>query len=829
MHVDYSSNRLIRTFRRFAGALVLSSFVATCGSASAQSDDLTAAGDAIDFSHQIVPILRKHCVECHGGREAKGGFSMNTRELVVNSGHVEVGKPDESYWIELIESDDPDLQMPPSDKPRVSDAERQLIRRWLAADVVWDDGFSFAETSYEPPLRPRRPELPPAIEGRDSPIDRVVGGYLDRQGAAFPGAIDDAAFLRRVSLDLVGLLPDVKTLEAFVADSSPDKRARMIDQLLTDDIAYADHWLTFFNDLLRNDYSGTGFITGGRAQITTWLYDSLRKNKPFDVLARELIAPPTAESRGYIDGIRWRGEVSAGQTVEIQFSQSISQSFLGINMKCASCHDSFIDRWKLDEAFGLAAIYAERPMEIHRCDKPVGRQAVAGWLFPEIGQVDATAPRDERLKQLADLMTHEDNGRFTRTIVNRLWYKLMGRGIVHPLDAMQSEPWDADLLDYLAISLSDHQYDLKASLREIANSRIYQSASVVQENEPTGEYVFRGPTARRMTAEQFLDGVWQITAAGPRKIDASVFRGLKSELPTDGLKLTGQWIWGDSALPGNQPPAGESLTMRKRFEVAGEVLRGGVVVTCDNGFVLYLNGRELLRGDDWTRPQAINLDGMLKSGENEFVVVATNAGDSPNPAALYLETRLMFDGGGESVIASDSTWEVSGTVATADRGRIVTIDGPWKPAVVVPPLSAWTTAIGDSGPSLLAQALAGKVPMPRASLMKNDFLMKSLGRPLRDQIVSMRPEGLTTLEAIDLSNGETLATALSLGASRLAERDFSDPSDLARHVFRFALSREPLDDELKAVNDYLGAAPSPTEIEDFLWAVMMMPEFLWVR
>lgn len=154
-------------------------------------------------------------------------------------------------------------------------------------------------------------------------------------------------------------------------------------------------------------------------------------NKPYDQFARELLSP-TPESEGFIYGIKWRGGVNASQVREVQFSQSISQVFLGINMKCASCHDSFIDRWKLDEAYGLAAIYSEQPLEINRCDKPTGRMAQAAWIFPELGSVDAKAPQPERLKQLAGLMTHPDNGRFTRTIVNRLWHRLMGRGIVHP-------------------------------------------------------------------------------------------------------------------------------------------------------------------------------------------------------------------------------------------------------------------------------------------------------------------------------------------------------------------------------------------------------------
>src|SRR5690606_14077179 len=191
--------------------------------------------------------------------------------------------------------------------------------------------------------KPRRPEIPPAVDSRTHRLDRIIDAYLLEHELALPAEIDDATFLRRVSLDLVGLLPEPDTLAAFVADTAADKRARMIDQLLDNDIAYADHWLTFFNDLLRNDYSGTGFITGGRRQISGWLYDALLTNKSFDVMTRELIAPPTDSSRGYIDGIRWRGEVSAGQSVEIQFAQSVAQSFLGINLKCASCHDSFVD------------------------------------------------------------------------------------------------------------------------------------------------------------------------------------------------------------------------------------------------------------------------------------------------------------------------------------------------------------------------------------------------------------------------------------------------------------------------------------------------------
>ena len=241
------------------------------------------------------------------------------------------------------------------------------------------------------------------------------------------------------------------------------------------------------------------------------------ENKPFDQFARELIAP-SPESEGFILGIKWRGNVNASQKQEVQFAQNVSQVFLGLNMKCASCHDSFIDRWKLAETYGLAAITADVPLEMYRCDKPTGKTAEAAWMFPELGQIDTKAPRAERLRRLAELMTDRENGRFTRTIVNRIWHRLMGRGIVHPVDAMQTEPWSADLLDYLAVDLSDNGYDLKSTIRLIVSSQAYQSQAISLEAQPSGpEFVYTGPIAKRMTAEQFVDALWQITDTGPHE------------------------------------------------------------------------------------------------------------------------------------------------------------------------------------------------------------------------------------------------------------------------------------------------------------------------
>ena len=740
------------------------------------------------------------------------------------------GKSAESTLIKAILSADPDEQMPPKGK-RVPPEQIALLKQWIDEGLAWEEGFAFKKPAYEPPLKPRMPVLPAALDGRSNPLDRILDQYLALKKLPRPAAIDDATFVRRAYLDLIGLLPKPKDLEAFVKDTSADKRARLINALLKRDMDYTEHWLTFWNDLLRNDYGGTGFVTGGRKQISNWLYHALITNMPFDQFVRELIAPPNDESRGFIDGIKWRGDVSAGQTVEIQFAQSVSQSFLGINMKCASCHDSFIDRWKLSEAYGLAAIYSSRPLEINRCDKPIGQQAVASWLFPEIGQIDAKAAQPERLKQLAALMTHPQNGRTTRTIVNRLWQRLMGRGIVHPADAMQTEPWNADLLDYLASHLADHKYDLKQTLALIATSQAYQSHSqVVTKGIDDHGYVYAGPRTKRLTAEQFVDAIWQITGAAPAKMDAGVLRGTVDPKLAKQIKITGQWIWGHSAKPGSTPPSDETITLRKTFKLDTEPASASAVVTCDNGYTLFVNNRKISAGDDWTKLAAVPLQTALRKGANSILVIATNAGKGPNAAGFFFDARVRDAAGKETAISSDATWEWSSQAPPTKEGRIPAFEAKdWQPVTLVKALAVWQQAINSQAPSLLAQGAAAYDHMIRASLMKSNFLMRTLGRPNRDQIVTARPNDLSTLEAIDLANGSILSDAIAKGAKGLLTAQHPSPLALITGLYHQALCREPSPGELATAQSLIGEKPTQQSLEDLLWAVCMLPEFQIVR
>jgi hypothetical protein len=445
-----------------------------------------------------------------------------------------------------------------------------------------------------------------------------------------------------VSLDLVGLLPSKSELERFETSDLGVKRAAKIKQILSRDLDYADHWMTFWNDLLRNDYAGTGFIDGGRRQITGWLYLSLKENKPYDQFVRELLNP-TAESEGFIKGIKWRGNVNASQVPEIQFAQNVSQIFFGENMKCASCHDSFINNWKLEDAYGMAAIIAGKPLEMYRCDKPTGEKMDAKFLFNELGPIDKSLSRDGRLKRVAELATTEENGRLARTIVNRLWARLMGRGLVEPVDMMSNRPWSEDMLDYLAWDFAKNGYDLKRTLSIIVSSRTYQSATVIASK--SGEsFVFEGPSAKRMTAEQFIDAVWGITETAPGKIDAKVER-------------------------------------------------------------------------------------------------------------------------------------------ESEKARAV-----------------------------------------RASLVKSTLLMRALGRPNREQVVTTRPADLTTLQALELNNGREFVNYLNRGATKLVAK-----KERVETLYLEALSRLPSSLEKQVGHEILGARVTPESAADFLWAILMLPEFQFIN
>ena len=756
----------------------------------------TAVPGKISYETQIQPLLAKKCGACHANGTRLGSFQIDNREALITGGQthpaVIPGKGTESFLVRLVGGQIPGKIMP-AKGPRLTPAEVRLLSDWI------DQGASFGSAAgadtWKPVLEPRRPALP-QVAGVVNPVDRLLTPYYKARKIV-PGApVDDRAFARRAYLDVIGLLPTESELHAFLADRSLDKRATLARSLLADRERYAEHWLSFWNDLLRNDYAGTGYIDGGRTQITGWLYRSLEENKPYDQFVRELVNP-TPESAGFVKGIVWRGVVNASQTPQMQAAQNISQVFMGVNLKCASCHDSFVSTWKLADSYGMAGIYSDGgPLEMVRCDKPQGAIAPIKSLYPQLGSIDGSAPREKRAEQLAGILTNKQHGRLARTLVNRVWGKLMGRGLVEPQDEMDSKPWSPELLDWLAADFQDHGYDVKRLMETILTSRAYALPAAAQSSETAKAFTFTGPVVKRMSAEQFVDAMSQLT--GEWSKPATQFRIVK----------------GKPVLP-------QSKHAQIRFDSG--LLRSGsrdIDVDVTGAQVLQLvvtDGGDNANSDwaDWVEPRIAGPNGETPLTKLKWYSATTGygtiqIGKSIVEKPLRLEDKTYADGIGTHANSVITYLLPPGT--TRFRAKA----GPDTGALEQ----------GNGATSIGMYIVTGDRSMveARAALALSDPLTRALGRPNREQLVTQRSTVATTLQALELTNGGTLATRLSDGAARWSAQGLT-PGALVDRLYEQALCRKPNATERQTALQMVGTPVRKEGVEDLLWALAMLPEF----
>jgi uncharacterized membrane protein/mono/diheme cytochrome c family protein len=473
-------------------------------------DTLTKAQEK-ELNLKVRAIFAHNCYKCHGDEKVKGDLRLDSKDFVFKGGEngevIVPGKPEESELFRRISLPSNHEDVMPSKGKKLTANDLAIIEFWIKKGAPWPDGSDKDGVFKVAELAPRNPVLPSASGIYTNPVDRWTNQYFVENKITWPKLVDDRTFLRRLYMDVIGLLPNKQETDEFKKDKRPDKRAIWSKKLLDREDDYALHWLTFWNDALRNDYTGTGYITKGRYAITDWLYQSIKSNKPYDLFVKELVNPDE-NSKGFIEGIKWRGVVNSSQRTEMQAAQNVAQVFLGLNLKCASCHNSFISDWKLEDAYAFANIFADTTLEINRCDKPTGKFTDARMLWKELGSIDNNASVPVKRSQLANNMVKPQNGRLYRTLVNRIWAQIMGRGFIEPVDLMDNDPWSEDMLDWLAFNFQQNNSNIKDLIYLITSSKTYQlpSAGFKDPNEIVSqEYKFSGRLRKRMSAEQFAD------------------------------------------------------------------------------------------------------------------------------------------------------------------------------------------------------------------------------------------------------------------------------------------------------------------------------------
>ena len=458
----------------------------------------TPIAEARKFHGDVLPILRDNCFRCHGDK-AKGGLLLNSREAAIRGGDSEIpaltpGNAEESELMRRVRSTDPDERMPPGGDG-LEQQHIAVLDAWIKDGANWP--------------------APPVTEQDITP----------------PALLTDTAFLRRVFLDTVGVPPSEYEVRSFVGESSSDKRMRIIDQLLADE-RWADHWMGYWQDLLAENPTLINASLNTTGPFRWFLYDALRDNKALDRMVTELILLRGSQHEGGSAGF---GIAANNDAPFAAKGQVVASAFLGIELQCARCHDSPFHSTKQRDLYSLAAMFEQKPVTVpstsrvpdaffakqHRASlikvmlKP-DESVVPAWPFADVtGSVEDESlaaliqSPDSTRERLAALITSPQNTRFAQVIVNRVWRRLIGAGIVEPPDDWEGHaPSHPELLQWLAQEFVTHDYDLKHLSRLILTSDVYQRSATGANRATAAELrFFVAPDRRRMSAEQVVDSL----------------------------------------------------------------------------------------------------------------------------------------------------------------------------------------------------------------------------------------------------------------------------------------------------------------------------------
>jgi hypothetical protein len=322
----------------------------------------------------------------------------------------------------------------------------------------------------------------------------------------------DEEFIRRASLDATGALPPIDEVAQFLADKDPAKRAKLIDRLL-EKPGFYDFWTLKLADVLRSNRKA--IQEKGIHVFQRWIRDSLVSDKPFDQFVRELLV---SEGNSYKNPAVNYYRVSRDPQNSVE---TTAQLFMGVRIQCAKCHNHPFEKWTQNDYYGLAAFFArvkykpgqEPTEEVVYVDRAgeVTQPRTGQQMPPKFlgGAVAETAAGQDRRIALAQWLTSPDNPFFAKASANRIWFHVMGRGIIDPPDDVRDSnpPANEELLDALTQDFVSHHFSIKHLVRTIMNSRVYQLSAETNESNKDDVAYFSHAQVKMLTAEQLLDAI----------------------------------------------------------------------------------------------------------------------------------------------------------------------------------------------------------------------------------------------------------------------------------------------------------------------------------
>jgi hypothetical protein len=356
------------------------------------------------------------------------------------------------------------------------------------------------------------PNTPPA-----NYVDEFVNAKLQKIRVLPSDLCSDEVFLRRVTIDVTGLMPTVDQYSAFMADASPDKRAKLVDRLL-EQKEFSEIWALKWSNLLMVKSSNE--VSYKSAFLySSWLVNQISSNVPLNVMVQDLLS---ANGGTFSNPATNYFQIERGT---IKTAENVAQVFMGIRTQCAQCHNHPFDRWTMDDYYSFAAFFSQigrkqgadyRETIVFNSGGGEVNHPVGGRVMPPKflgGAVPDVAGKDRR-EVLVKWLASPENPYFATSVANRVWAHFFGIGIVEPVDDVRvSNPAsNPELFKALGDKLTSYNYDFKQLVRDICNSQAYQRASQANESNETDLANFSHARIRRVPAESLLDCLSQITA-----------------------------------------------------------------------------------------------------------------------------------------------------------------------------------------------------------------------------------------------------------------------------------------------------------------------------
>jgi hypothetical protein len=687
-------------------------------------------------------------------------------------------------------------------------------------------------------------------------IDEILVKSWQKQGLTPNAPATDEIFLRRIYLDIAGRIPTTDEATAFLKSTDPQKRGKLIDELLAGD-GYVSNFFNYFADILRLQTDVRGELVG--YAYADWLKAALKKNQPFDSMVREMLTT---------DGAAWDngaiGFYMRDRGMPLDHLAATVQIFLGTRIECAQCHNHPFDKWTQMDYYKMAAFTygmdAKRDytfdtsgmmagMDRKQLRGPEGKAVreamqlvresmkplVKSLIYTRITETDklpklphdykypdakpgdtipaktmygheaVAAEGETRLDAFAKWMTSKENARFTTVIANRLWKKVMGMGLIEPVDEMtdSTAPSNAELMTHLEEVMVSKGYNLKSFLRVLFNSQVYQRMPSTKDVMLGESYAFTGPLLRRMSAEQMWDSVVTLLqgniddgAANPNQavekrleVLSHLFEKISAQTPQDLLakaKASGRKV-GSPELEARVKVITEQIEAARRKgdrETANNLakqIKQMRAEHADNAFVIVL-------GEEAARHFQQDMEGGFKIRTDSMKFV---------PGTLSQETIMKLKAEGLDERAIKRRMEASIKAATQGDKRTGVITG-------------------------VARASELPSPAPRG------HMLRIFGQSDRETIENASREAAVP-QALSMLNGPVAAALIDPGSffgAQLAKA--TDGASQTNAIYLGLLSRYPTPQERKVL-DQVVAERGDGAKSDIVHALLNTVEFHFVK